>query len=57
MNIGMGEIVVILINAVLALGMPIAIIVAGLLLLRRIRALESRVKKLEAGQNTNPDKT
>jgi hypothetical protein len=57
MNIGISEIVVVIINVVLIIGIPIAIVVTGLLLFRRIRALESRVEKLEARQNTNPDKT
>jgi MFS superfamily sulfate permease-like transporter len=56
MNIGIGEIIVILITVVLIGGIPIACVLAGLFLFRRILALESRIEKLEAKQDTNSDK-
>jgi hypothetical protein len=57
MNIGIVESIVIVINAALIVGVPIAIILAGFLMFRRIRALESRIEKLEARQDTSSDET
>jgi surface polysaccharide O-acyltransferase-like enzyme len=57
MNISIGETIIIVINVVLIVGVPIAIVLAGSLLFRRIRVLESRLEMLEAKQDTNSDKT
>jgi surface polysaccharide O-acyltransferase-like enzyme len=57
MNIGIVETIIIVINAALIVGVPIAIILAGFLMFRRIRALESRIAKLEARQDTSSDET
>jgi surface polysaccharide O-acyltransferase-like enzyme len=57
MNIGIVETIIIVINAALIVGVPIAIILAGFLMFRRIRALESRIEKLEARQDTSSDET
>jgi hypothetical protein len=56
MNIGLSEIVVIIINLALIVGIPAVIIWAGILLLRRINALESRIEKLESNKDTNSRK-
>lgn len=53
MNIGIGETIIIVINAALIVGVPLAIILAGFLVFRRIHALESRIEKLEARQDTS----
>jgi hypothetical protein len=57
MNISIGETIIIVINVVLIVGVPIAIVSVGSLLFRRIRVLESRLEMLEAKQDTNSDKT
>jgi hypothetical protein len=57
MNISIGETIIIVINVVLIVGVPIAIVLVGSLLFRRIRVLESRLEMLEAKQDTNSDKT
>jgi len=56
MNIGLSEIVIIVINLALIVGIPVGIIWAGILLLRRINALESRIEKLESNKDTNSGK-
>ena len=56
MNIGLSEIVIIVINLALIVGIPVVIIWAGILLLRRINALESRIEKLESNKDTNSGK-
>jgi hypothetical protein len=48
---------VIVIKVALIVGVPIAIVLAGFLLFRRIHMLESRIEKLEAKQDTSSDKT
>ena len=57
MNLGIGEIIIVVINMALIVGIPIAIILAGLLLFRRIHTLESRIEKLEAKQDTKSENT
>jgi MFS superfamily sulfate permease-like transporter len=57
MNISIGETMVIVIKVALIVGVPIAIVLAGFLLFRRIHVLESRIEKLEAKQDTSSDKT
>ena len=56
MNIGLSETVIIIINLALIVGIPVVIIWAGVLLLRRISALESRIEKLESNKDTNSGK-
>ncbi len=53
MNIGMGEILVLLVNGILVIGIPVVIILAVLVLLRRLKNLESRIQKLEADKDPN----
>jgi hypothetical protein len=50
MNIGPGELVVLLVNVALIVGLPAIVVLAALLLFRRIRDLEARVAKLETRQ-------
>ena len=57
MNLGIAEIVIIIIQLALNIGIPVIIIGAGILLFRRIQALESRVEKLESSRDTSSDKT
>lgn len=56
MNIGLSEIVIIIINLALIVGIPVIIIWAGIHLSRRINALESRLEKLESNKDTNSGK-
>ena len=56
MNLGLSEIVIIIINLALIVGIPVVIIWAGILLLRRINALKSRIEKLESKKDTNSGK-
>jgi MFS superfamily sulfate permease-like transporter len=56
MNIGISEIIIIMINVALIIGIPIGIVWVGILLFRRIQALESRIEKLESRQDTNAEK-
>jgi MFS superfamily sulfate permease-like transporter len=55
MNIGIGEIIIIMVNLSLIIGIPIVIVWAGILLFRRIHALESRIEKLESRQDTSAE--
>ena len=57
MNIGISEIVFLVINIILVVGMPIIIILAGFILFKRLRGLEARIEKLEARQNKHSEKT
>jgi NADH:ubiquinone oxidoreductase subunit 3 (subunit A) len=57
MNIGVVEIIFIIIRVALIVGVLLAIVTAGLLLFRRNHLLESRLKMFEAGQDTSSDKT
>jgi hypothetical protein len=57
MNIGIGEMIILVISAALLVGIPLVIVVAGLFLSRRIHALESRIEQLESRQGTSSDKT
>ena len=57
MNISIGETIIIVIKVTLIVGVPIAIVLAGFLLFRQIRVLESRIAKLEAKQYTSSEKT
>lgn len=50
MNIGPSELVVLLVNVALTVGLPAIVVLAALLLFRRIRDLEARVAKLETRQ-------
>ena len=54
MNIGLSEIVIIIVNLALIVGIPVIIIWVGIHLTRRINALESRIEKLESNKGTNP---
>ena len=56
MNIGLSEIVIIIINLALVVGIPVVIIWAGFLLLRKINALKSRMEKFESNKDTNSGK-
>ena len=56
MNIGLGEIAIIIINLVLIVGLPVVVIWAGILLFRRIKSLESRIEKLESEQDSSLSK-
>ena len=56
MNIGLSETVIIIINLALIVGIPVVIIWAGIFLLRRISALESRIEKLGSNKDTNSGK-
>ena len=55
MNIGLSEILIIIITLVLLAGIPIFIGVVTFLLFHRIRALEDRIGKLETRQDTGSD--
>jgi hypothetical protein len=57
MSIGLSEIIIIIINLALVIGIPAIIILAGIRLIRRINTLETRIEKLESKQGTNLDKT
>jgi hypothetical protein len=57
MNISIGETLFIVIKEALIVGVPIAMVLAGFILFRRIHVLESRIEKLEAQQDTSSDKT
>jgi hypothetical protein len=57
MNISIGETLFIVIKEALIVGVPIAMVLAGFILFRRIHVLESRIEKLEAKQGTSSDKT
>lgn len=56
MNIGLSEIVIVIINLALIVGIPVVIIWVGIHLSRRINALESRLEKLESNKDTNSGK-
>lgn len=47
MNFGLGELIVIIVTLGLLVGLSIIIVLASLLLFRRIRAIEDRIEKLE----------
>ena len=47
MNIGLSELLVIILNLALLLVAPIVVIISAVFFLRRIRELEARVAKLE----------
>ena len=48
MNLGLGELMVTALNVLLLVALPAAVILFAAWLLRRLRALEVRVAKLEA---------
>jgi Sec-independent protein translocase protein TatA len=56
MNLGAGEILIVIINGLLVLGIPLILSLVFYSLIRRLRGLESRVEKLEAAQDGNPEK-
>jgi hypothetical protein len=56
MNIGLSEIIIIIIISTLLLVIPIFIGVVTYLLFHRIRALENRIGRLEAGQDASSDR-
>ena len=56
MIIGPNEIITVILTVILFVGIPIALIWAGVLLFRRVHELESRIEKLEASQKQNLDK-
>jgi hypothetical protein len=47
MNIGLSELLVVILNLALFLAVPALMILSAVLLLRRIRDLEARITKLE----------
>jgi hypothetical protein len=55
MNIGIGEIIIIVIKVALMVSMPLAIVLAGFYLYRRIEVLDAHIEKFEAKQDTNAD--
>jgi len=52
MNIGSGELVVVLVNVILILAIPALVVLSAILLFRRIHDLEVRVAKLEGKQDS-----
>jgi hypothetical protein len=54
MNMGVSEILVVILNGLLILGIPLILSLVIYSLLRRLRRLEARVDKLETG-NGNPE--
>jgi hypothetical protein len=50
MNIGLSELLVIILNLALLLVVPVVVILSAVFLFRRIRDLEARVAKLEDGK-------
>jgi MFS superfamily sulfate permease-like transporter len=57
MHISIGETIFIVIELALIIGVFLAIVLAGFLLFRRIHEIETRIKKLEAKQDTSSDET
>jgi hypothetical protein len=51
MNLGISEITIIIIQVVLFVGVPLAIIWVGVVILRRIKSLEARIEELEGKRN------
>ncbi|MBI5352335.1 MAG: hypothetical protein HZB50_06815 [Chloroflexi bacterium] len=51
MNIGLGETIIIFITMALIVGILMVIIWVGILLFRRMNALESRIKEIESKQD------
>ena len=56
MNLGFSEILIVIINGLLVLGIPLVLSLVCYSLIRRLRKLESRVEMLEAGRDVNPEK-
>ena len=56
MNIGSGELVVVLLNVILILAIPAFVVIFVILLFRRIRDLEVRVAKLEGKQDSTSER-
>jgi len=56
MNLGLSEILVVIVNGLLVLGIPLVLSLVCYSLIRRLRRLESRMEKLEAGRDVNPEK-
>jgi cytochrome c oxidase assembly factor CtaG len=56
MNLGFGEILIVIINVLLVLGIPLVLSLVFYSLIRRQRRLESRIEKLEAARDVNPEK-
>jgi uncharacterized membrane protein YhaH (DUF805 family) len=50
MNLGISEVLIVLVNLICILAIPAIVIIAAVLLLRRLRDLETRLAKLESGQ-------
>lgn len=48
MNIGISEIVILIVNVIIFVGTPLIILGAWFYLSRRIKTLETRIEKLEA---------
>ena len=55
MNLGINEILILIMNIILILGIPIALVWVIYNLFRRIKKLEARIDQLEAKQNSNSD--
>ena len=55
MNLGLSELLVIIVIGLLVLGIPLALGLVGYSLVRRLGRLEARVEKLEAGKDGNPE--
>ncbi|MHB8087846.1 MAG: hypothetical protein ACYDH2_06305 [Anaerolineaceae bacterium] len=51
MDLGIGEITIIVIQGVLLIGIPITLMVVGVVLFQRIKSLEARIEKLESKRN------
>ena len=57
MNLGFSELLIVLVNGLLVFGIPLALCLVGYSLVRRLRKLESRVEKLEAMKDADPENT
>jgi hypothetical protein len=53
MNIGLSELFIVLVSLVLLLGVPAVVILAAILLFRRLHELEDRISKLEDRHNSS----
>lgn len=51
MSIGLSETIIVIINLVLVIGIPAAVISMGVRLMRRVSVLETRMEKLQSTQN------
>ena len=56
MNLGSVQILTVIINVLLVFGIPLVLSLVFYSLIRRLRGLESRIEKLEAARDGNPEK-